>query len=1754
MQSYIITAPVDFKANIPVVLTLQNTTSGGGVIWHEQTDLSDNFVIGTNTTSDILDVLPASGSNPDGAIQVPRTRLVRGGNSVIIDTDPALGTTYLYPFPATAPTAGDIIVYDGTTNVFTNLNVENTVCVNKNPGFGEFSSIAAAIASIPVFPNPGYPTSTNRWDVCVYAGDYAEPAIVLPEFVYIVGHSMQSVRINPSAMGYTLISMGASSGISFVTIRDTDPTLPACQVLNAGNVQGTKLHKIYMNGCAQGILGLTNGAATATSSVHVEYVHIEDSTTYGLRCADTNILGGFGTNMNIENYHSYEHSDDGIIIDGLNSELMTKASSMQGDGVGNAVRILNGASAILQALRVELWAKGVYVPVSSGISNVLISGVIFDACTSNIDIIPLTTTGNYTGYTEYTKATIPKAAPFFITNQDQRIITVASKGGNFSSVVAALAAITDNGPASRYLIMVGPGIFIENQIVLKDYVTISGVYRTQTVITAAAGVVGTPFVKGAGFAAISNVTLSVVSYATPPSYLIEFLGHASALQFRVDNIIFDSSAAFVHVGSTAGTSIFLFVDNIVKPSAPLTRGIVIEDSGPSNFSIRYTINNFIWSPTAAGLTNFIEMYNIESFKSPSVIPNIFGYVTDSLTSEGLNVPKGTMCTITGATFTEMQSCVLASAINGLVIANSAEISQVNILGTSFINNTTDITVSSPIATGTINVAADFTKVVVNPLNTTVGILIGDQSGAIAIGGPIYQGEQWNKLTNISSQIQHASTTGSIDDQPILASVGGLNISVTGGTGYVFIGPLSDNYLKFVTWSPVGSFALPNNALSYIYVDSAGTVSSSLSPPDHNQNIILGNVKTFGGAIEYVQDVGRIINNLSSNIDQTLRTVFGPIVSSGCIGSPGSSLVERAVAVSSGSYSLSVETFPPTSGDNVSMIGYYGGTSETAPFTNIPLSYDLGGVLTPIPAGQWVKHSLFILSSLLGTVQYFLVFGQQTFASEGLADAGPQPIPPATFVANMCPVSGIVLTDTDPSSPLAPTRFLDIRPTLNFRSTGVSSTSDHNSLLNLTVGNAHPQYFRVDGTEAMAGDIDLAGNNIFGSGGNLLNGVDITAHEARHLPGGADALVTAAPVTIGTANAIGAAASFSRSDHIHNHGAQTDPTQHALVTSLANGFMSSADKIKLDAATPLNTASTIVQRDGSGNFAASVITANDFVAINAASGTQAFSAKVTGDAVVRYNVSTNGDIAWSSGALASDVREYRSATNTLTIDNGVVAGPAHLEVAGNERVGGYEKIGALTTPLNVTTGDLTATRAMIGGTDTTFSSTAGKFMIVNGNDTTSGANSSLGIALAPTFGPTSTLTGTVIGTQLSAMTSSNNAITGSIIGASSVTQLNGSGDVSTPVGMYAASTLTGNSASTHGMLTVTVGSSGGTLYTAGDILNVLGPPEAGSIVGTVTVLTVSGGGAVLTVSVTHPGKGYIVAADYSTSGGTGAGALITVLTRGSTSIGTTTGTIGLKAQGISANGTFVTPVINTAIGILVVDSDLGSGPATLTTQNGIDIQALTTGSGTNTGVVVRAFNGTGTTNLGVDIKAFTATGTTNVGVRIATPSGATNNYALQFVTQSTTPAGGILFGSGADATLANLYRTAAGRVRTDGEFQALHFLCISAIPTVAVGAGAGATGTATIAANSTDAGMQVTVVVSGSLAAAANATIFTTTYASTYSSAAQFVVFSEANAAAAALALASRPFISATTTTTFTFRSNATAIPVGTYIWNFSVRA
>ena len=535
---------------------------------------------------------------------------------------------------------------------------------------------------------------------------------------------------------------------------------------------------------------------------------------------------------------------------------------------------------------------------------------------------------------------------------------------------------------------------------------------------------------------------------------------------------------------------------------------------------------------------------------------------------------------------------------------------IEILGTIFQKNTTyDINILSSNTTGILNIVADRDYIYINPVITNLAVQIDDYSdGSITIGGVIYQGGTYSTNTNVSQQLQRAGPTGVFGTVNVnaITNAGGLTVSIPAGEGYITNGiDTSPEVLTYITWSANRSFAVPDNTLSWIYVNSSGVIQSNGTEPSYIQNIVLGGVRTDKSSVTYIQQVPRNASHMTSMIDQTLRVSIGNLFQSGCLVVPLSSL---GLAVTSGVYTYSTVQYTPT-GDSITAItmnpySYNSGSSTwtlNAQITAVPVAYNntSTGAITALTILQVTKHALYIVGGNASLPTYILVYGQTTYATVADASLGPMPNAPNFFEANVVIIAGIIVQGTD-SGTLASNQIIDQRPTLSFSAAAVSTTLDHNSLLNLTVGNAHPQYFRVDGTEPMAGNVNLATNQVQNAG-NFVWGADsmnVEYHASRHLPNGVDALTTTTPVTIvSTANSPGISNSFARGDHQHFHGnlssidGSSNPL-HYLATGSIPGFMSSAQYTLLNGATALDTPSTLVLRDGSGNSAFTSININN----------------------------------------------------------------------------------------------------------------------------------------------------------------------------------------------------------------------------------------------------------------------------------------------------------------------------------------------------------------------------------------------------------------------------------------------------------------------------------------------------------------------------------------------------------------------------------
>jgi hypothetical protein len=134
--------------------------------------------------------------------------------------------------------------------------------------------------------------------------------------------------------------------------------------------------------------------------------------------------------------------------------------------------------------------------------------------------------------------------------------------------------------------------------------------------------------------------------------------------------------------------------------------------------------------------------------------------------------------------------------------------------------------------------------------------------------------------------------------------------------------------------------------------------------------------------------------------------------------------------------------------------------------------------------------------------------------------------------------------------------------------------------------------------------------------------------------------TATPLSVGSSNAEGSATSAARSDHVHAHGDQAGGSLHAVATDLVAGFMSAADKTKLDSITivpVLVYANTVLATAFAGNplkatvtFTTSLPSTNYSITISSADvRVWTFSNRTTAGFVINSNSaqSLTGEVAW-----------------------------------------------------------------------------------------------------------------------------------------------------------------------------------------------------------------------------------------------------------------------------------------------------------------------------------------------------------------------------------------------------------------------------------------------------------------------------------------------------------------------------------------------
>jgi pectin methylesterase-like acyl-CoA thioesterase len=1049
-----------------------------------------------------------------------------------VDSDPSQGGLEA-PSGSLAIHTDSGIIYSKAGSEWINLGDSKNI-KRVAPIGAPYSSITEAISSCDT------PSSSNRYIILLQAGTYVENQINLPTYISIVGVDEKAVVIQPAGNHHVINLEHPYNYLSFFSIHDAPVGYSAINCVNADNY--SIVHKVHIQNCSNGI---SVTASTTDTYLYTEYCDIEECTTSIVVNGNGALAYSQNENLYIGNYSS-SPADVAITVSGMSEYIMQSGSieNIAAPNTGDGLRLFDGGSVRISNTNIVGWDNAIIVENTGSAPNLELRNPIFTNNITDFSVQHLTATGYFLGYSEYLKRSI-NSTNFFIANKDDAVVTVAKKGGDFSSIKAAIDSITDSSSAKPYTITVGPGIFSEDEIISKPYIDIKGTGHNVTVVTPNGNHSVFNLDK---YNKISDLTIKDVSagfYAVVYADKGETGAHHS--HSRISNIHLDDCDGGVFVTATdPAKDTHLFID-FINIEGTFSRGIYVLNNGGD-----CACADIVHLTSTSSVTTSIDL-------------EVSGVGSEVMLHAAMLIGNGsnTGIKLQNGVDADISASVISGYDKGLIIPNNGAISNLVSSGLSFKECTSDLEILRPGVTGSLSITADRSKLTVVDGAEVSFQILGVTSPAFTTAGPIYYAQtDYSKTSDISQLLMNTPAMGVIDGGQLSAGAG-LSLNIASGYGYQMNGTPPLDIATRRDWNST-SLTLPASSTVFVYFNENYVLTSNVAEPDTEECILLGRVTTDASSIIYIEQTELRSHHMGNTLSKALRDAIGPVYTTGSLVTEAGT---RQLNVSSGKYYFGEHIFSPTGATPVSFDTYYqsatpGQWVRTANQSTVSntLYDDDSGTLASIPTGKFVKHLVLVMGG--PSEKYILVYGQELFDSASLAETGALPVIPE-FMGTYSSFAKVCSIVTGPDSSTF-SMILDERPRVGFSASSVSGggggVTDHGDLTGLA-DDDHTQYILASGARAFTGNIDVGGNQITNVG--LVDGVDVSAHASRHLPNGADPLTTGTPSSIGTTNSEGIANAFARQDHIHNHGVQTDPAHHAVATGSDNGFMSSLDKTKLD---------------------------------------------------------------------------------------------------------------------------------------------------------------------------------------------------------------------------------------------------------------------------------------------------------------------------------------------------------------------------------------------------------------------------------------------------------------------------------------------------------------------------------------------------------------------------------------------------------------
>ncbi len=944
--------------------------------------------------------------------------------------------------------------------------IDNLVTVGLIGSDTNYNSIKTAVDSITDA------SVVNTYTVRVYPGVYIEDTITLKPYIAIKGDSSISTIVSASNPNNSIFVMSdqsmvidmqiqGSTGTNASAVMYSSPTTPQTNAI--AYVENVRFGTNYTNAKVMGsgssgncILQCSNvkygGFTSGSKSFDVGF-YVTSGSDGGIgRMQLRNVTSTNGGVAGTDNDQIFALADAPGCTFIVNGCLLTRST---GVARGTGFKVYNGGQLRLTAVNFQRWIRGIWAPQIGSAPNIDAIALNFENCTTDVQIDHSGSLGKVSGTDNFLKTIINKDAPLYEVNQDPRRITVAKKGGDFTSISASVAYITDSAENNRYVIEVGPGQFTEKQIDMrgKPYIAIRGSdIQTTVIIPSGSGtfdqlIIGPTnevsflTLKGNNVAAYSALSMPDVGLVTSTDF---------AMAHKIS--IYDYDYGIKVCADTANST---FYGEYIDINGAFSYGLFVSSS--NNFSALTNVENYYLFPSnSSGIGNYI----VGPSSSVSLYTGLF---------KGDSTAGSTTIKIEQGAELEAAGLDIQDWDYGVRVPAASPAPEFRIVGSMIHNSTTyDFDVLNTSTKGRFQGVASHGQV--NNLSPEFfWNFLDDTDGENDITRKLSVTFADGTHTDATTLIFKGSPMGVMEGGNITT---GSNFDITVASGFGYVQDAIDVAIyKRIDWVN-GNLTLTANSNNYIYLTSAEVLTAAGSLPNNETNIILGRVVTNNTTIELIDQAPYNGEHMSNKLSTFNREALGPVYAA------GSTVTEDATPfkldVTAGTYFFSENKFTPVGTSSINLTQYYPSASTWARYTSsvVPNNlYASASTLAPLSASAYTKHTVYGVGEGIDE-KYFLVINSNQYSTLVAAENANLPSIPSYFNDGVVALAAVYVQSGSANI----TQIQDIRPTIGFRAAGVNASSVHGNLLGLSADD-HTQYLLVNGARAMAGDLSLNGNNI-----------------------------------------------------------------------------------------------------------------------------------------------------------------------------------------------------------------------------------------------------------------------------------------------------------------------------------------------------------------------------------------------------------------------------------------------------------------------------------------------------------------------------------------------------------------------------------------------------------------------------------------------------------------------------------------------------